>query len=313
MPPQLPALSLAAVPGRRRKTLEIAREMERRGFPAIFAPSLFSNMSLCEALAWNTERVTFATSIAPIYSRTVDDFAQSAAFLHEVSNGRFLLGIGVSHAPSHVRMGVTPGKPLGDIRAFVQKLRGYQGIGDLPPIIIATLRKNMIALAGEIGDGMVFANGSRSHMPASLANLPAAKRNATDFFIGNMIPTCISDDIEAAKAFYAEVMGLKVQRDHPVFVQFDRFALTSDESFSGSALELYWAVDDIEAAHREFSQATSTSEIQEQAFGRLFSVSDPDEQPRFLIEFAKERPSQAVETGPHPNPSPDVRERGSCC
>ncbi|HUN50356.1 MAG TPA: LLM class flavin-dependent oxidoreductase [Candidatus Sulfotelmatobacter sp.] len=200
MPLQLPALSLAAVPGRRRKTLEIAREMERRGFPAIFAPSLFSNMSLCEALAWNTERVTFATSIAPIYARTVDDFAQSAAFLHEVSNGRFRLGIGVSHAPSHVRMGVTPGKPLGDIRAFVEKLRGYQGIGDLPPIIIATLRKNMIALAGEVGDGMVFANGSRSHMPASLANLPAAKRNDAGFFIGNMIPTCISDDIEAAKA-----------------------------------------------------------------------------------------------------------------
>jgi alkanesulfonate monooxygenase SsuD/methylene tetrahydromethanopterin reductase-like flavin-dependent oxidoreductase (luciferase family) len=200
MPLQLPALSLAAVPGRRRKTLEIAREMERRGFPAIFAPSLFSNMSLCEALAWNTERVTFATSIAPIYARTVDDFAQSAAFLHEVSNGRFRLGIGVSHAPSHVRMGVTPGKPLGDIRAFVEKLRGYQGIGDLPPIIIATLRKNMIALAGEVGDGMVFANASRSHMPASLANLPAAKRKDAGFFIGNMIPTCICDDVEAAKA-----------------------------------------------------------------------------------------------------------------
>ena len=174
MPQQLPALSLAAVPGRRRKTIEIAGEMERRGYPMIMTPSLFSNMSLCEALAWNTKNISFGTSIAPIYSRTSDDFAQSAAFMHEVSGGRFRLGIGVSHAPSHVRMGVTPGKPLGDIRNFVQKLRGYQGIGELPPIIIATLRKNMIALAGEIGDGMVFANGSRSHMAASLAALPPA-------------------------------------------------------------------------------------------------------------------------------------------
>ncbi|MCG8693746.1 MAG: LLM class flavin-dependent oxidoreductase, partial [Minwuiales bacterium] len=52
----------------------------------------------------------------------------------------------------------------------------------------------------EIGDGMVFANGSRSHMPESLGHLPTAARDNPDFFIGNMIPTCISDDIEAAKA-----------------------------------------------------------------------------------------------------------------
>jgi hypothetical protein len=44
---------------------------------------------------------------------------------------------------------------------------------------------------------MVFANGSRSHMQASLAALPASKRNDTDFFIGDMIPTCVSDDAKA--------------------------------------------------------------------------------------------------------------------
>jgi alkanesulfonate monooxygenase SsuD/methylene tetrahydromethanopterin reductase-like flavin-dependent oxidoreductase (luciferase family) len=200
MPQQLPAVSLVAVPGRRRATLEVAREIERRGFAGIYAPSMFSNMSLCEALAHVTERIVFATSIAPIYARTVGDFAQSAAFMHEVSGGRFRLGIGVSHAPAHVRMGVTPGKPLGDIRTFVDRLRAHEGIGALPPIILATLRKQMIALAGEIADGMVFANGARSHMHASLAALPAGKRNDANFFIGNMIPTCISDDIEAAKA-----------------------------------------------------------------------------------------------------------------
>ena len=200
MPQQLPAVSLVAVPGRRKATLEVAREMERRGFGGIWSPSRFSNMSLCEALAHVTEKIPFATSIAPIYSRTVDDFANAAAFMHEVSGGRFTLGIGVSHAPSHVRMGVTPGKPLGDIRAFVQKFRAYDGLGALPPIVLATLRRKMIELAGEIADGIVFANGARSHMRASLAALPAAKRSDPKFFIGDMVPTCISEDIEAAKA-----------------------------------------------------------------------------------------------------------------
>jgi alkanesulfonate monooxygenase SsuD/methylene tetrahydromethanopterin reductase-like flavin-dependent oxidoreductase (luciferase family) len=200
MPQQLPAVSLVAVPGRRRATLEVAREIERRGFAGIYTPSVFSNMSLCEALSHVTERIAFGTSIAPIYARTVSDFAQSAAFMHEVSGGRFRLGIGVSHAPAHVRMGVTPGKPLGDIRAFLQKLRAHDASGALPPVILATLRKGMMALAGEVADGMVFANGARSHMGDSLAALPAEKRADPGFFIGNMIPTCISDDIEAAKA-----------------------------------------------------------------------------------------------------------------
>jgi len=196
----LPALCLIAVPGRRRRTIELAQEVERRGFPGIFSPSPFGNMSLCEALAWNTSAISFGTAIAPIYQRTTGDFAQSAAFMHEVSRGRFRLGIGVAHGPSHVRMGVTPGKPLGDTRSFVERFRAQEGLGTLPPIIIAALRQRMVALAGEIAEGVVFANASLSHMGVSLAALPAAKRNDPAFFIGNMIPTCISDDIEAAKA-----------------------------------------------------------------------------------------------------------------
>jgi alkanesulfonate monooxygenase SsuD/methylene tetrahydromethanopterin reductase-like flavin-dependent oxidoreductase (luciferase family) len=200
MPQTLPAISLVAVPGRRRRTIELAQEIERRGFAGIFSPSMFGNMSLCEALAWNTTAVPFGTAIAPIYQRTVGDFAQSAAMMHEISGGRFRLGIGVAHAPAHIRMGVTPGKPLGDIRTFVEKFRAQEGLGALPPIIIAALRQKMVSLAGEIAEGVVFANASRSHMAASLAALPPDKRTDTSFFIGNMLPTCISDDIEAAKA-----------------------------------------------------------------------------------------------------------------
>lgn len=200
MPQTLPALSLVAVPGRRRRTIELAQEIERRGFAGIYSPSMFGNMSLCEALSWNTTSIPFGTAIAPVYQRTVNDFAQSAAVMHEVSGGRFRLGIGVAHGPSHVRMGVTPGKPLGDIRSFVERFRAQDGLGPLPPIIVAALRRKMVALAGEIAEGVVFANASRSHMAASLAALPAAKLADPSFFVGNMVPTCISDDIEVAKA-----------------------------------------------------------------------------------------------------------------
>lgn len=207
MATELPALNLIAEPGRRRDTIDLAREVERRGFVQIQVSSSYANMAQCVGLAVATERISFATAIAPIYAQTVEEFAHTAAYIHEVSGGRFQFGIGIAHGPTHVRIGVTPGKPLGDIRAFVGKYRSYKDIGTLPPVVLATLRKRMIALAGEIGDGMVFANGSRSHMAESLAGLPAARRADPGFFIGNRIRTCISNDINEAKAVLRRTMS----------------------------------------------------------------------------------------------------------
>ena len=58
----------------------------------------------------------------------------------------------------------------------------------------------MVALAGELGQGVVFANVARSHVKRRLEALPDDKRTSEDFFVGNMIPTCISQDVEAAAA-----------------------------------------------------------------------------------------------------------------
>ena len=206
MPSPLPALNLIATPGRRHATLDLAREIERRGFAQIQVSSSFANMAQCIGLAFATERISFATAIAPIYAQTVEEFAHSAAYIHEISGGRFQFGIGVAHGPSHVRMGVTPGKPLADIRAFVAKYRSYDNIGALTPVILAALRKRMVALAGEIAEGLVFSGGSRAHMVDSLAVLPPGKRLDPTFFIGNRIRTCISDHVSEAKAVLRRAM-----------------------------------------------------------------------------------------------------------
>jgi len=197
---QLPAVSLAAVPGRRAKMIEVAQQLEKKGFPGIFGPSLGDSLSLCNAIALSTNTIEIGTSITPIYTRNVVDFAQTAGFLHEISEGRFRFGVGVSHAPAMNRMGITQGKPLADMRQFVEDLKSVPRAGDMPPIVLATLRKKMIQLAEEIGNGMVFANGARSHMSDSLSVLKNESRVGSDFFIGNMIPTCISDDKDAAAA-----------------------------------------------------------------------------------------------------------------
>ncbi len=196
-----PAVSLAAMPGRRKATIEMAKRLEEEGFTGIYCPSLGDGLGLCEAIALATRSIPFGTSIANIYTRHPYDFAASAALVHELSGGRFRFGIGVSHGPAHERLGVKPGKPLEDIRRFVQDLKtGAKQVGELPPITLATLRKKMTALSAEIAQGAVWANAARSHMPESLKTLPAAARAGTDFFVGNMVPTCIDADRAAAAA-----------------------------------------------------------------------------------------------------------------
>ena len=196
-----PAVSLAAMRGRRLATLDVAREIERRGFGGIFCPSFGDNVGLCEALALVTSEIPFGTSIANIYTRHPFDFAQTVTLIHELSRGRFRFGIGVSHGPTNTRLGLQTGKPTEDIRRFVEQLRaGAERWGDLPPIVLATLRKKMVQLSGVIANGAVWANAARSHMRTSLSYLPLATTQSAGFFVGNMIPTCISDDRAAAAA-----------------------------------------------------------------------------------------------------------------
>jgi catechol 2,3-dioxygenase-like lactoylglutathione lyase family enzyme len=102
------------------------------------------------------------------------------------------------------------------------------------------------------------------------------------------------DDIEAAKRFYVEVLGLEVERYHPTYVQFGTFAIANDASMSGSRdPELYWLVDDAEEAFRELSKkAEVVAPLKQMPFGKVFSVKEPGGRPRYLLELARERPSR---------------------
>ena len=145
-----PAVSLAAAAGRRRATIEIAQRFEKEGFAGIYCPSFGDGLGLCEALALETREIRFGTSIANIYSRHPYDYAHTVALVHELAGGRFRFGIGVSHGPTLARLKVSVGKPLQDMRHFVTELQaGAKLAGPLPPLVLATLRQKMVALAGE--------------------------------------------------------------------------------------------------------------------------------------------------------------------
>ena len=108
-------------------------------------------------------------------------------------------------------------------------------------------------------------------------------------------------DVQSAKHFFTNVLGLKVERDHPTFVQFAAgngasYAIASDEAMDPSrATELWWVVPDIQAAYAEMStQAEVKMPLRTLPFGTCFGIKDPAGQVHYLLEFAPQRPSQAV-------------------
>ncbi len=103
-------------------------------------------------------------------------------------------------------------------------------------------------------------------------------------------------DIEKTKRFYVESLGLAVEREAPTFVQFEHFAISSDTPLTPDGdTELYWLVDDAQAAYRAMSAKGAVSHpLETKPFGTMFGVKDPDGRTRFVLELAAKRPSKVV-------------------
>ncbi len=69
----MPAVALAAVPKRRQATLELARQIEKRGFSGIYCASFGDAMGLSLSIAHVTDHIPFGTSIANLYMRHPSD------------------------------------------------------------------------------------------------------------------------------------------------------------------------------------------------------------------------------------------------
>ncbi len=168
--------------------LELAAEADRRGFAGLASPGVHGNLALSGSLAHVTSTIPFWTSIQPIYHSHPAEVAITAGHLAEVSGGRFRLGLGVSHAPAMQRLGLDTGKPLSDMRSYVEGMRDAERqAGALPPIYLATLRDKMLDLAVEVADGAIWANASlhahahagRPH-PGRPARLVLPRRHGAD-------------------------------------------------------------------------------------------------------------------------------------
>ena len=133
---------------------EFAKRLEDLGYAALWIPETVGRHPFAHAswLLANTSRLVVATGIASIYNRDPGAAMAGAKTLAEQSGGRFIMGLGVSHAPlvEGVR-GHQYGKPYSTMKQYLEAMANapYQAVppADAPPVVIAALGPRMLKLA----------------------------------------------------------------------------------------------------------------------------------------------------------------------
>jgi probable F420-dependent oxidoreductase len=134
---------------------EAAAELEALGYRALWFPEAVGREAFTNAalLLAGTRRLVVATGIANIWVRDATAMAAAQKTLAEAYPDRFLLGMGVSHAPLVGMRGHDYGKPLSAMRRYLDAMDAapFVAIGPAAPPkrVIAALAPKMLALAAE--------------------------------------------------------------------------------------------------------------------------------------------------------------------
>jgi probable F420-dependent oxidoreductase len=140
---------------------QLAVAIEQLGYGAIWfmeAPGSKEALTHAATLLAATERIQVATGIANIYGRDAVAAASGAATLTDAWPGRFVLGLGVSHAPAVEMRGHEYGKPVATMRGYLDAMDEAAGmlplpLPEAPPRVLAALRPKMLELSRDRAQG----------------------------------------------------------------------------------------------------------------------------------------------------------------
>ncbi len=225
------------------------------------------------ACATQTSTIQLGTAITSVYVRSIPTIAMAAATVDELSGGRFILGLGSSHkvqvGPEH---GMPYGKPLARIRDSVEIIREllregvvqYQGetvsiecfdLWFTPrrrelPIYVAAVFPKMMALCGELADGIILTRSTLETGAGVRAHLAeGAKRSGRDpsaIAVTSLLPCAVAETRQAA--LDAMRPGLALYAGF--FPRYNRLIAEHGFADEAAAIAAAWARGDREGAQR---------------------------------------------------------------
>jgi F420-dependent oxidoreductase-like protein len=219
------------------ESIKRAQEAERLGYESVWVaqlPDARDAPLVLAAYAGATQRVRLGTGVLPIYTRHPTAMAQMAATLDELSGGRFILGLGVSHQLTVEGMwGLKLEQPVDSMREYFDivrtSLREGAAFIDGPhfvarwnysaplraemPVMISALSPRMLELAGEIADGVVLWMCTPQYIhdvvvPRVAAGRAKAGKPMEGFEVVAMITACLTSDRAAGLTVFEDTVQL---------------------------------------------------------------------------------------------------------
>jgi alkanesulfonate monooxygenase SsuD/methylene tetrahydromethanopterin reductase-like flavin-dependent oxidoreductase (luciferase family) len=234
-------VGLTPMETRRDVIVRAAMLAEELGYELFAVPEgwgLDSTPLLAE-IALRTTRIQLVSAVLSVWGRTPATLAMTAATLHQVSEGRYTLGLGASTQALAEGFHDTPfDHPAAKLRDVVTKVRALlagqpaqlgHGSAARPlrlgqpaapevPIWVAALGRHTIRVAAELGDGWIPALVARDHLPGWAAQLrqlrEAAAPDARPLTVAAGPLTVADENADAARgiaagctAWYLSAMG----------------------------------------------------------------------------------------------------------
>ncbi len=204
------------------------------GFPSVWAPQIFGFDALMGLAVAGREvpGIDLGTAVVPTYPRHPMAMAAQARTVQQVTDGRFTLGVGLSHKiVIEDMLGISFAKPVDHMREYLEILvplladEGVSFAGEhytahvqltIPapsrvPCLVAALGERMLALAGTVADGtatwMTGPATIGSHVAPRIAEAASAAGRPAPRIV-SALPVAVTDDPDGARANAAEMFAM---------------------------------------------------------------------------------------------------------
>ena len=203
--------SLSVQPARVQR--EVAVEVERLGYGTLWYGEALARETFVQAAIFlsTTARLVVASGIANIWARDPIAMAAGGRSIAEAWPNRFLLGLGVSHAPMVAQRGHTYQTPVNVMRKYLEHMveaawRGPEA--PLPPIVLAALGPKMVALARDHAAGAYPYFTTTEHVAAIRRQL------GPEPFLAADLPVVLAPDRASARAIGDRHTSLYLRADN---------------------------------------------------------------------------------------------------